>query len=95
MHEPHFMYGDMAQFGEEAEPVMTVLLIGFDGRRKILTGVFDVLWREFLQGDGGPGNKLTTEPCGYEYWCQLPLGTTENDQLTRPVTLQLLNRGPK
>jgi hypothetical protein len=88
------MYGDMAQFGEDAEPVLTVLLIGFDGRRKILTGVFDVLWNEFLSGDGGMVAS-GAEHVGYEYWCQLPLGTTESDQLTRPVTLQLLNRGPK
>jgi hypothetical protein len=96
MHKPIFMYGDMGQFGEEEEPVLTVLLIGFDGRRKILTGVHDVLWHEFMHGDGGQSNDNTPDGhVGYEYWCQLPLGTTEDDQLTRPVTLQLLNRGIK
>lgn len=87
------MYGDMG-LNDEEELVMTVLLIGFDGRRKIITGVFDVLWREFMSGDGGMVAS-GAEHVGYEYWCQLPLGTTESDQLARPVTLQLLNRGSK
>lgn len=58
---------------EEVVPVIRVKLTGFDGRTRVLTGRRDVLWREFMQGDGGPGNELCTKPCGWALWTPLPL----------------------
>jgi hypothetical protein len=62
----------------ETVEVMTVLLIGFDGRRKVLTGVRDVLWNEFLHGDGGPGCN-GVQPVGWQYWVPQALGTLAPD----------------
>jgi len=58
---------------EELAPVIRVLLTGFDGRKRVMTGRFDVLWREFMQGDGGPGNSICTKPCGWASWVPLPI----------------------
>jgi hypothetical protein len=71
-----FMYGDLAALDAPPAPVMTVLLIGFDGRRKVLTGNRDELWREYLHGDGGPGCNGVA-PVGWEYWCPQPLLTPD------------------
>jgi uncharacterized protein (DUF1786 family) len=62
---------------------MTVLLIGFQGQRKVLTGTRDELWREYLHGDGGYGCN-GVRPIGWEYWCPQPLGTRERDATAAP-----------
>lgn len=89
MQQPIYLYGTPEA---PIERVMTVLLIGFDGRRKVLTGTREALWREYLHGDGGPATRAPGN-AGYEYWCPLPLGTTEQDAVPGPATLNLLNRG--
>lgn len=57
---------------EDEAPVIRVKLTGFDGRTRVMTGRRDVLWREFMQGDGGPGNSLVTKPCGWARWSPVP-----------------------
>jgi hypothetical protein len=80
MQEQTFMYGDLSRLGEPAEPIITVLLIGFDGRRRVLTGTHQTLWNEFMHGDGGQSNDNTPDGgVGYEYWCRQPLGTLDHE----------------
>lgn len=75
MTEPCFMYGDLE---DRDEPVMTVLLIGFQGQRRVMTGTREELWREYVRGDGGYGcNGI--QPIGWEYWCPQPLLTPADD----------------
>jgi hypothetical protein len=74
---PNYMYGYIPLI-ERPKPVMTVLLVGFQGQRRVLTGTFHELNREFMVGDGGHGCNQV-QPCGWEYWCEQPLGTRERD----------------
>jgi hypothetical protein len=78
-----FMYGDLTALDAEPAPVMTVLLIGFQGQRKVLTGTRDELWREYLHGDGGHGCN-GVRPIGWEYWCPQPLLVTEREAVADP-----------
>lgn len=78
MHEPTFMHGDLSKLDEPAEPIITVLLIGFDGRRRVLTGTHEACWREFMHGDGGPACN-GVRGVGWEYWCRQPLGTLDRE----------------
>lgn len=88
MTAERFMYGDEAALVEEPAPVLTVLLIGWDGRQKLLTGTYDALWREFMTGDGGPfeSNPHTN---GWEYWVQQTTGTNELVHATVPPSITL------
>jgi hypothetical protein len=87
------MYGDFS--GERGPPshVITVLLIGFDGRRKLLTGTHEELWREYMHGDGGPCcNGL--QPAGWEYWCAQPLLTRPSEALaSAPIETLVEKKG--
>jgi hypothetical protein len=74
MHQETFMYGDLSALDAEPEPIITVLLIGWDGRRVELTGTHEVLWNEFMRGDGG-GQHNDTNPfaTGFQTWTRLDL----------------------
>lgn len=86
MQTETFMYGDLTQLDAEPAPVMTVLLIGFQGQRKLLTGTREALWNEYCHGDGGYGcNGL--QPIGWQYWCPQPSLTTDLDKAAVPATV--------
>lgn len=76
MQQECFMYGDWRQLTKEPARVETVLLVGFQGQRRLLTGTHRELWREYTSGDGGYGCN-GVQPIGWEYWCPQPLLTRE------------------
>lgn len=90
MQQSTYMYGDLSVDPDAPAQVMTVLLIGYQGQRKVLTGTRESLWNEYLRGDGGHGCN-DARPVGWEYWCPQPLLTL----IAAPgdAVQTLLNRG--
>lgn len=92
MQDQTFMYGDLATLNAKEEPVMTVLLIGFQGQTRLLTGTRAALWNEYLHGDGGHGCN-GVRPVGWEYWCPQPLLTTDTkDAVVSPKIAEILSK---
>ena len=86
MTAERFMDGDEAAMFEEPAPVMTVLLIGYQGQLRLLTGVRSALWNEFMRGDGGYGCN-GVRPIGWEYWVEQTLGTNDLAHATVPPSI--------
>lgn len=85
-----FMYGDL-DATDRVEPIETVLLVGFQGQTRLLTGTHRELWREFMVGDGGHGYG-NSQPVGWHYFLPQDLGTArvEDCIVDHPIVAKLI-----